>query len=88
MRTVVEEDRVSEIIDAEEAIYPRLRDAFEALKWSLAHRAEDGELIDDVNWIYKQTGDQRQNIPALVVIYTFDHNFVLLKFILVRIPTL
>jgi hypothetical protein len=88
VRTIIEDTRVSEVIDANEVIYPRLRDAFDALKWSLCRRPEDGELLDDENWLYKQMGDERQNVPSLVVIYTFDHNFVSLKFILVRLPSL
>jgi hypothetical protein len=88
MRTVIEEPNVSEIIDAEEAIYPRLADAFDALKWWLAHVPESGEVIDDVNWLYKQKGNRDQNIPALVVIYTFDHRFVAISYVLVRVPTL
>jgi hypothetical protein len=88
MRTVIEEHGVSEVIDAEQEIYPRLEDAFEALKWWLAHRPESGILLDDENWIYKQAGDERLNVPSLVVIYTFDHMCVELKFVLVRLPNL
>lgn len=86
MRTVIEEEEVSWVIDREQSIYPRLQDAFEALKWWLAHKPETGELLDDINWLFKQDGDKEQKIPTLVVIYTFDHNCVTLKYILVRIP--
>jgi len=86
MRTVIEEEAVSYVIDREQSIYPRLGDAFEALKWSLAHKPDDGELLDDINWLYKQKGDRAQKIPSLVVIYTFDHTCVILRHILVRIP--
>lgn len=88
MRTVIEDPRVSEIIDSEQAIYPRLGEAFDALKWWLSHRPESGEMLDDINWIYKQTGNQQLNVPTLVVIYTFDHICVQIKFVLVRIPTI
>lgn len=88
MRTVIEERRVSEVIDAEQEIYPRLEDAFEALKWWLAHRPDSGVLLDDENWIYKQAGDEQLNVPSLVVIYTFDHVCITLKFVLVRLPNL
>jgi hypothetical protein len=88
MRTVVEEHRVSEIIDREQAIYPRLGDAFDSLKWWLAHSPDSGILLDDLNWMYKQSGNVELNMPSLVTIYTFDHNCVLLKFVLVRIPHL
>jgi hypothetical protein len=87
VRTVIEDVSVSEIIDQEQAIYPRLRDAFEALKWSLSHRPEDGELLDDLHWLYKQSGDREHKIPALVVIYIFDDWQVQIKFVLVRVPS-
>ena len=86
MRTVIEETRVSEIIDKEQELYPRLGDAFEALKWWLSHVPESGELIDDVHWLFKQDGDLAHNIPTLVVIYTFDSAYVEIRFVLVRIP--
>jgi len=86
VRTVIEHVRVSEIIDKEQEIYPRLGDAFEALKWWLSHLPDSGELIDDTNWLFKQDGDHEHNIPTLVVIYTFDFNYVEINFVLVRIP--
>jgi hypothetical protein len=58
MRTVIEEENVSDIIDREQALYPRLTDAFDALKWWLAHRPESGEIIDDINWIYKHVATE------------------------------
>ncbi len=88
MRTVVEEPIVTEIVDAETAIYPRLEDAFDALKWWLARRPDAGKILDDLNWIYKQAGNRDLNIPALVVTYTFDHNEVNLLHLLVRLPFL
>ncbi len=88
IRTVIENHSVSEVIDAEQAIYPRLEEAFDALKWWLARKPESGEIIDDVNWLYVQEGDEEVNIPALIVVYTFDHNTVTLKHILLRIPSI
>jgi hypothetical protein len=88
MRTVIEEHTVSDVIDGEQEIYPRLADAFDALKWWLSHVPQSGTLLDDENWIYKQAGDEQLNIPSLVVVYTFDHICVVLKFILVRVPKL
>ena len=86
IRTVVENQSVSETIDAEQEFYPRLDQAFDALKWWLARIPESGEIIDDVNWLYMQDGDERMNIPALVVVYTFDSRQVVLKHILLRVP--
>jgi hypothetical protein len=88
MRTVIEEQNVSDVIDAEQTIYPRLGEAFDALKWWLSHEPEIGTLIDDENWLYKQAGNEKLNIPSLVTIYTFDHRCVTLKFILVKLPRL
>ena len=88
MRTVVEAVHVSEKIDLEIAIYPRLEDAWEALKWWLAHYPESGELIDDFHWMYKQRGNLELKVPALVVIYTFDPNAVEIMSLLVRLPML
>lgn len=86
IRTVVENLSVAEVIDAEQEIYPRLGEAFEALKWWLSHSPESGEIIDDANWLYMQDGDARVNIPTLVVVYTFNSWEVVLKHILVRVP--
>jgi hypothetical protein len=88
MRTVIEARDVSAKIDAETAIYDRLEEAFDALKWWLAHNPDTGELVDDYHWIYKQRGDRFQHIPALVALYTFDHRCVEILSILIRIPTL
>jgi len=88
MRTVIEDEAVSNVIDREQALYPRLTEAFDALKWWLSHNPESGELLDDLNWIYKQKGDRNQTVPALVVIYTFDARYVTLKYVLVRIPSI
>ncbi len=87
MRTVIEDEVVSDVIDREQEIYPRLGEAFDALKWWLARRPESGELLDDINWVCKQQGDRSQHIPALVAIYTFDYRTVTIKFILIRIPS-
>jgi len=88
IRTVVENWCVTETIDNEWAIYPRLYDAFEALKWWLARVPESGEIIDDVNWLYMQDGDGHANIPTLVVVYTFNTYEVVLKHILVKLPVI
>jgi hypothetical protein len=73
MRTVFEEDHVSEKLDAERAIYRRLDDAWRALTWWIARKPDSGVLVDDVYWLYKQQGNHELKIPALVIIYTFDH---------------
>ena len=86
MLTVIEEIRVSEIIDKEREIYPRLDEAWEALKWWLARRPDSGVLLDDIHWLFKQIGDPEAKIPTLVVIYRWDE-FVVIDHVLVRIPS-
>ena len=86
IRTVVENWSVTDVLDKEQFLYPRLEDAFEALKWYLARVPDCGEIIDDTNWIFVQDGDERKNIPSLVVLYTFDSWQVEIKHILVRLP--
>ena len=88
MRTVIEAVHVSEKIDAEIAIYPRLEDAWDALKWWLAHHPDSGELIDDFHWLYKQRGNLELNVPALVAIYTFNAHEVEIISLLIRLPML
>jgi len=88
IRTVIENFSVSEVLDAEQTVYPRLEEAFDALKWWLAREPDSGEIIDDVNWLYMQDGDKEVGIPALVVVYTFNASHVELKHMLIRIPSL
>jgi hypothetical protein len=88
MRTVIEAQSVSAKIYAEVSFYGRLEEAFDALKWWLAHDPESGELIDDYHWLYKQSGNRELRIPALVAIYTFTDDEVEILSILIRIPTL
>ena len=87
-RTVIESNQVAEVVDAHSAMYPRLADAFEGLKWFLARTPEAGYLLDDLHWLYKQKGNASVNIPSLVVIYTFDPFNVELMHILIRLPVL
>ncbi len=84
IRTIVENVSVSEVIDDGQSVYPRLKDAVDALKWLLARVPESGEIIDDVNWLYVQDGNQDVGIPAIVVVYTFDEREVILKHVLLR----
>jgi len=86
IRTVIENVSVSLAVDVGQSRYPRLEDAYDALKWDLAHEPEIGEITDDVNWLYVQAGDMQVNIPELVVVYTFDHREVVLKHIRIIAP--
>jgi hypothetical protein len=86
LRTIVEEAIVSETIDRYAEIHPRLSDAFDGLKWFLAHSPESGEILDDFHWIFRNQADREQNIPAILVIYTFDEIRVILRFVALRMP--
>ena len=86
MRTVIESLSVSEVIDAETSIYPRLGEAYQALQWWLSHEPDSGEMIDDVHFLYKQRGNLRLRMPALVVLYTFSKHEVSFLSVLVRLP--
>lgn len=88
IRTVVEERSVTEKVYAEGSFYPRLEEAYDALTWYLARRAEEGELVDDYYWIYKQKGNRELKIPALVALYTIDHDSVTIHSLLLKLPTL
>jgi len=86
LRTVIEQRSVTDKIDQERAIYPRLEEAWEALKWWLCRKPESGELLDDIHFIYKQVGNHELNIPTLVVIYTWDET-VVIEYVLVKVPS-
>jgi len=88
LRTVIESIEVSDKVDCEGEIYPRINEAFSALKWWLSHDPESGELIDDYHWLFKQGGNKIMKIPALVAIYTFDHKSVEILALLVKLPHL
>ena len=88
MRTVIEELRVSIKIDAECATYPRLEEAYDALKWWLAHEPSSGEPITDVWWVCEQKGEREINIPTLGALYSFTEDEVYIASILIRLPSL
>ncbi len=85
---MIESQPVTNVVYMEGQLYPRMDEAFEALKWWLARNPETGLLIDDYYWLYKQRGNRELNIPALVVVYTFDSDEVNLFSLLVRLPSL
>ena len=72
LRTVVPENSVTDLIDAECANFPRLEEAWEALKWLLAHSADNVGLpsrADETLRLYVQSDDQLAGVPALWVLY-------------------
>jgi hypothetical protein len=66
---------------------PRLEEAFDSVKWWSARKPDDGELIDDYHWLYKQSGNRRLNIPAIVALYSFNEHSVEIISVLIRVPT-
>jgi hypothetical protein len=88
LRTVVEALSVSTRIDAEGSQYRRLEQAYDALKWWLAHAPNSGEALDDVWWVCEQKGDRNANVPTLGAVYSFDDDKVFIAAILVRLPEL
>jgi|WetSurMetagenome_2_1015567.scaffolds.fasta_scaffold58775_2 hypothetical protein len=86
MRTVIESAAVSDRIDAEARVHPRLEEAFDALKWWLSRQPQSGELLDDCHWLYRQKGKSNPAIPALVSLYVFNNDEVEILSIMVRPP--
>jgi hypothetical protein len=72
LRTVVPENSVTDLIDAECANYPRLEEAWEGLKWLLSRSADRTGLSsrgDDTLRLYVQSDDPLADVPALWVLY-------------------
>ena len=88
LRTVIEGLRVSSKIDVECSNYPRLEEAYDALKWWLAHEPDSGDTLTDYWWVCEQKGDADANIPTLGALYSFDDNEVYIAAVLIRLPTL
>ena len=86
MRTLTEWPTVSETIEINAIQYPRLRQAYEGLRWFLSRQPESGELLDAHHWIFKQPGDARIEVPAITAIYKFDHATVEIMSVLVSMP--
>jgi hypothetical protein len=81
MRTVVEEPAVSRLLDASSQQYPRLADAFEGLKWYLAHRPEAGYQHPKARgaYLYKQAASY--GVPSITALYTYDDARVVIRMI-------
>jgi hypothetical protein len=61
-------------------------DAYEALTWRLARRAENGYLLDEKQWVYKQAGSKKHNVPGLIALYIIDNFQVTVLSIQVVVP--
>lgn len=82
-RTVVQEPSVSAAVDRATAKYPRFEEAYQALEWLLARRCEKlpaGMRTEKgvVYHLYRQGADALAGTPAIIIVYTYDHNEVVL----------
>lgn len=72
LRTVVPANHVTALIDQQCEVYPRLEEAWEALKWLLARIADSigrPSLDDESLRLYVQADDALAGVPALWVLY-------------------
>ena len=80
-RTVIESADAQAAVDGYGGQFDRFEDAFEALKWLLAHKC-DGlpslrRGVGGIDYIlYKQAGDIIAGTPNITVVYTFDDDEV------------
>lgn len=85
-RQVIEDKYVSNTIDNACRISSGLRDAWDALVWLLARRAEIGAdlgLERNVR-IHKQQGVYRRNIPEITVLYEYNEHSVFIRAVELR----
>jgi plasmid stabilization system protein ParE len=73
LRTVVESEAAAAAIDAGCKTYPRLDEAWEALKWLLARSAatigRPPRSGDPRLRLYVQSGDRIANVPSIWIVY-------------------
>ena len=79
MRTVIEEQNVSDTLTWNPPNTFACREAYDALKWWLARCPESGEIIDDLHWLYRQDGDHYNGVPSFIVLYVWDRGHRLHK---------
>ena len=75
LRTIRPESAVSETIDAECKVYPRLSEAWDALEWELSRSAEtmgQQNRGDESLRLYVQADDPIANVPSIWVVYRVD----------------
>jgi hypothetical protein len=79
-RTIVEEQSISTDIKTFRQRFARFDDAYDALKWTLARRADQLGLRSSWKGIeyrlYRQDGDPIAGTPSLTVVYCYDNNEV------------
>ena len=79
-KTIIEDHAVTSVIPLYHQKFPRFADAYEALKWNLARRADRLGLRSFVGGVeyrlYRQASDPLAFTPALIVVFTFTANDV------------
>jgi hypothetical protein len=79
-RTIIEDHAVTNVIPLYQQQFPRFDDAYDALKWNLARRADRLGLRSFVGGVeyrlYRQGPDPLALTPALIVVYTYTTNDV------------
>jgi hypothetical protein len=74
-RTVIEEPEVTAEVQLLRQQFDRFDDAYNALNWSLARRADrlgEHSIHNGVEYrLYRQDRDQFAQTPALIVVYTY-----------------
>lgn len=78
-RTIIEEDSVVEKLAEISKLYPRVEDLFDALKWRLARKPEDGIPILKPDFLVIKTDlldIQNGSVPVIRVLYSFTEDQV------------
>lgn len=81
LREIVEESDVTIEVDKYTKKFDRFEEAYDALKWLLAHEGEAAagkfEIIDDKKfYLYAQAADKVALTPKIVVLYMCDDKTV------------
>lgn len=82
-RTIVQEPSVSAAVDRYTKKYARFDEAYQALEWLLARKCETLQAgmrtVKGVTYhLYRQAADALAGTPAIVIVYTYDQNEVVI----------
>jgi hypothetical protein len=72
LRTVVEEDNVTNALKSGVGRYPRIWEAFDGLTWLLVRSPQIGLIVEQGREfrVHKQAGSAANGTPNLLVLYT------------------
>lgn len=82
LRTIVPENEVTFDVDAAKMTFSRVDDAYAGLEWRLARSPNDGILVGNGYYIYKQLGFPKWKIPSITVLYRFTDSEVFIEAII------